>query len=214
MLGLRTFRHLLQLVPKPALPQVSGQRAPALAPGAGTGVAARQLRTRCLHPAAGTGSARLAEQTADLQPTLSRQCSDLAGDRPQRSASSACSIPGTSDCNIILMSTACWPPAASLLITPAGSPPAALSSFPSKCSAESSAASVSPDLGAHSAKAHSSFTDISYRLRSRTPSPPGCDYCSVTTGSSTPNGPSAGQNMCCAISALTLIASPSPTAGW
>ena len=26
MLGLRTFRHLLQLVPQPALPQVSGQR--------------------------------------------------------------------------------------------------------------------------------------------------------------------------------------------
>jgi hypothetical protein len=30
-----------------------------------------------------------------------------------RSVSSACSIPGTSDCNIIPMSTACWPPAVS-----------------------------------------------------------------------------------------------------
>jgi hypothetical protein len=46
------------------------------------------------------------------------------------------------------------------------------------------------------------------------PSPHGCGYCSVTTGSSTPNGLSAGQNTCCAISALTLIASPFPTAGW
>ena len=35
-----------------------------------------------------------------------------------------------------------------------------------------------------------------------------------TTGSSTPNGLSAAQNMCCAISAHTLTASPSPTAGW
>jgi hypothetical protein len=62
--------------------------------------------------------------------------------------------------------------------------------------------------------AHSRFTDISYRLRNRAPSPPGCDYCSVTTGSSTPNGLSAGQNMCCAISAPTPTVSPSPTAGW
>lgn len=72
----------------------------------------------------------------------------------------------------------------------------------------------SPDLAAHSAKAHSSFTDISSRLPNRTPSPPGCDYCSVTTGSSTPNGLSGGQNMCCAISAHTPAASPSPTTDW
>jgi len=45
----------------------------------------------------------------------------------------------------IPMSTACLPPAASLQITPAGSPPAALSSFPSKCSAVSFEASLSPD---------------------------------------------------------------------
>jgi hypothetical protein len=62
--------------------------------------------------------------------------------------------------------------------------------------------------------AHSSSTDISYRLRNRAPSPRGCGYCSVTTGLFTPNGLSAAQNMCCAISVLTRIASPSPTAGW
>ncbi len=61
---------------------------------------------------------------------------------------------------------------------------------------------------------HSSSTDISYRLRNRVPSLRGCGYCSVTTGLSTPNRPSVVQNTCCAISALTLIASPSPTAGW
>ena len=42
-------------------PRVPGQRPPALAPGAGTGVAAHQLRARRLHPAAGTGSAGIAE---------------------------------------------------------------------------------------------------------------------------------------------------------
>src|SRR6202167_1562235 len=112
------------------------------------------------------------------------------------------------------MSTACLPPAASLQITPAGFPPAALSSFPSKCSAVSSAASLPPDSRLPFRPAHSSSTDISYRSPNRAPSPPGCGYCSVTTGLSTPNRLSAGQNMCCAISALTLIASPLPTAGW
>jgi len=54
VLGLRTFRHLLQLVQKPALPQVSGQCAPALAPCAGTGgFAACQLRARCYSPCRG-----------------------------------------------------------------------------------------------------------------------------------------------------------------
>src|SRR5438270_13269529 len=43
------------------------------------------------------------------------------------------------------MSTACWPPAVSLWTTPAGSPRADPSSFPSKCSVVSSAASLSPD---------------------------------------------------------------------
>ena len=85
----------------------------------------------------------------------------------RRSASSACSIPGINDCNIIPMSTACFPPAVSLRITPAGSPHAAPSSFPSKCSVVSSAASLSPDSRPPFMPAHSSSTDISYRLRNR-----------------------------------------------
>jgi hypothetical protein len=61
VLRLRTYCHLVQLVSQPALPPMPGPRSPALAPDAGTGVAARQLRARRLHPAAGTGSARIAE---------------------------------------------------------------------------------------------------------------------------------------------------------
>jgi hypothetical protein len=70
---------------------------------------------------------------------------------------------------------------------PAGSPRAAPSSFPSRCSAVSSAASLSPHSRPPFMPAHSSSTDISYRLRNRAPSPRGCGYCSATTGSSTPN---------------------------
>ena len=56
-----------------------------------------------------------------------------------------CSIPGTSDSSIIPMSTA-WPPrAASLPITPIGYLRATGSSCRSRCSAESFAASSSPD---------------------------------------------------------------------
>ena len=58
------------------------------------------------------------------------------------------------------------------------------------------------------------FHGTSCLFENRAPSPRGCDCCSVTTGSSTPNRLSAGQNMCSAISALTLIALPFPTAGW
>src|SRR5579864_9405847 len=115
---------------------------------------------------------------------------------------------------IIPMSTACLPPAASLRITPAGSPHAAPSFFPSRCSAVSSAASLSPDSRPPFMPAHSSSMDISYRLPNRAPSPCGCGYCSATTGSSTPNRLSAGQNMCCAISAPTPTALPFPTPGW
>jgi integrase/recombinase XerD len=61
---------------------------------------------------------------------------------------------------------------------------------------------------------HCFATHLPYRLRNRAPSPRGCGYCSATTGLSTPNGLSVGQNMCCVIWVLTLIASPFPTAGW
>ena len=164
-------RHLVQLVPQPALPTVPGQCPPALAPGAGTGIAAYPLCPRRLHATAGTGSAGVAEQTADLQPAVSRQRRNPAGDRPRSSSSwsrdrllQRAPYLESATCNIILMSTAWLPLAVSLRITPAGSPPATRSSCPSKCSAVSSAASSSPDSRPLSAMAHSSSTDSSVPL--------------------------------------------------
>jgi len=52
----------VQLVSQPALSPMPGQRPPTLASGAGTGVAARQLRARRLHAAAGTGSVGIADK--------------------------------------------------------------------------------------------------------------------------------------------------------
>src|SRR5450759_2838492 len=51
VLELRTFHHLLQLVPQPALSKMPGQRAPALAPGTRTGAAAYSLRACRFYPA-------------------------------------------------------------------------------------------------------------------------------------------------------------------
>ena len=63
-----------------------------------------------------------------------------------RSASSACSIPGTRNSNFIPMSTVSFPPADSPAITPAGFAPTHASSFPSLYSGASFAASSSPAL--------------------------------------------------------------------
>src|SRR5207244_13102585 len=70
-------------VPPPALPTVPGQRPPALAPGTGTGTAAHPLCPRRLHTPARTRSPRIAEQATDLQPAVSRQRRNPAGDRPR-----------------------------------------------------------------------------------------------------------------------------------
>ena len=87
-----------------------------------------------------------------------------------------------SDCSIVLMSTACWPPAVSLRITPAGSLHVAPPSSPSRCSAVCSAVNSSLDSRPRFRQAHSSSTDISYPWRSRAPSPPGCDHGSRAVG--------------------------------
>src|SRR5271170_902786 len=76
---LRTYDpDLLQLMPKQTLPTLSGQRAPALAPGAPTGTAAHTLRPCRVHSAAAFGPACIAEQAAHLQPAFPRQCRDPA----------------------------------------------------------------------------------------------------------------------------------------
>ena len=129
----------------------------------------------------------------------------------QRSASSACSIPGISDCSIILISIAWSPLVASLRTMLAGSHPARPFFFPSRYSAVSSAVSLSLPSRLLSATARLSSTASSLHLPNRGPSHHGSDYCSARIGSSTPSRPSAAQNTCCAISAPTPIASPSPT---
>ena len=95
----------------------------------------------------------ITNKTGDLQPALSLQRRHPAGRSPaipgtwkRTSHFFARSTPGTSVCRFILMSTASLPPVASLPVTPDGSPLATPSSFPSRCSAVSSAVSSSPDL--------------------------------------------------------------------
>jgi len=58
--------HLIQLVSKPTLPKMPGQRASTLAQGARAGTAAHSLRPCGVHSAAGTGPACTAEQAAHL----------------------------------------------------------------------------------------------------------------------------------------------------
>ena len=89
----------------------------------------------------------------------------IPGISAPRSASSACCTPGTRNCSIIRMSIAWFPPAVSLRTTPAGSPLAAASFFPSTCSAVSSAASSWPvSSNAFHRRRHSTSTDSSCRL--------------------------------------------------
>src|ERR1035438_6577540 len=154
--------------------------------------------------------------TCCFMPVL-RLCSrspTIPGILVPRLASSAYCTPGTSDCNIILTSTACSPPAVSLRITLAGSPHADPSFFPSRYSAASSAASSSPVSAGLSLQARSSSTADFCPWLSHAHLLPGCESCSATTGSSIPSGLSEDRNTRCAISERIHIAWLSPTAGW
>jgi hypothetical protein len=103
-----------------------------------------------------SGSSTTCSFTRALRPCLKSLA--IHGISEPRSASSACSTAGISACSFILISTASLPPAVSLRITQAGSPPGAPSSCPSACSAASSAASSSKDFATHSIEASSSST--------------------------------------------------------
>jgi hypothetical protein len=141
------------------------QRPPALAPGTGTGTAAHPLCPHCLHTPAGTLSPRIAEQTTDLQPAVSRQRPNPAGDRPrspspwrrdrllQRAPYLGSATAASSSCSLRSRRWRAW-----LGTTLAGSPPATPFFFPSKCSAVSSAVSSSPNSRMLSAKPGSSST--------------------------------------------------------
>src|SRR6516225_10632344 len=87
LLKLRPRRHLIQLVREPALPEVPGQRPPALAACPGRRASAHKIRTCGLHSATGTGATCLAEQEGDLQPAVPLKRGDTAGGRPRSSPS-------------------------------------------------------------------------------------------------------------------------------
>jgi hypothetical protein len=136
---------------------------------------------------------------------------DISG---PRSASSACSIPGTRNSSFILTSTVSSPQGDSRPITPAGFDPGLASFSLSRYSAVSFAASSSPVSSQPFNRANFIFAAIWHCSRNLRPSLPGSGNCSERTGSSTPNHPSAAPNMSSSIWAATLIAWPSPTIGW
>src|ERR1700752_1703934 len=74
MHSLRTSCHLLQLLPQPALPEVSSGGARSLARSAAPGAPPDALRPCGLHAASRVGSTGLAEQEGGLRPSVSLQC--------------------------------------------------------------------------------------------------------------------------------------------
>ena len=87
MLPLRTSCHLLQLVQKSALPEVSGRRSRSMARSAPQGTSANALRPCGLHPSPPAGTAGLAEQEGYLRSPVSHQCGNPAGNRARSPAS-------------------------------------------------------------------------------------------------------------------------------
>src|SRR5258708_4173255 len=84
---LRTSRHLLQLVQKSALPEVSGRSSRSLARSASPGASPDILRPCGLHTSSSFGSLGLAEQEGHLRSPVSHQCGNSSGGRARSSAS-------------------------------------------------------------------------------------------------------------------------------
>src|SRR5258708_33162631 len=82
---LRTSRHLLQLVQKSALPEVSGRSSRSLAGSTSPGASPNALRPCGLHPSSSFGPVDLAEQEGPLRSPVSHQCrnSPRSGPRSQ-----------------------------------------------------------------------------------------------------------------------------------
>src|SRR6266566_3579764 len=78
---LRTSRHLLQLLPQPALPEVSSRCSRPLACGASPGASPNALCACGLHAASRTSATRLAEQEGHLRSPVSHQRGNASGDR-------------------------------------------------------------------------------------------------------------------------------------
>src|SRR6266852_3829 len=89
MHSLRTSRHLLQLLPQPALPEVSSRSARPLARSASPGASPDTLRPCGLHAASRAGTTGAAEQEGRLQPSVSHQCGNPSRSR-SRSATPRC----------------------------------------------------------------------------------------------------------------------------
>src|SRR5712692_9925974 len=78
---LRTSRHLLQLVQKSALPEVSGRSSRSLARSASPGASPNALRPCGLHASSSFGPVGLAEQEGPLRSPVSHQCGNPSGSR-------------------------------------------------------------------------------------------------------------------------------------
>src|SRR6202007_134080 len=85
MASLRTSCHLLQLVQKSALPEVSGRRSRSLARSTSKGASPNALRPCGLHASSSFGPVGLAEQEGPLRSPVSHQCrnSPRSGPRSQ-----------------------------------------------------------------------------------------------------------------------------------
>ena len=205
---LRVSCHLFQLVPKSALPQVSGPRPRPLARGART----RLLPTRYVHVVftLPRGSPRWPcrtrrSSTISCSTPVPKRCSKspaIPAISAPRSASSACSIPGIRNWSIIPMSIV-WLAAGGL------SPdhPRWISSrhrffLPVKVLSRVFRGKFVAGLKPPFTTANSTSTGISCLWRNREPSPPSSAHCSVRTGWSTASRPSAAPNTCSVISAL------------
>src|SRR5258708_31370074 len=82
---LRTSRHLLQLVQKSPLPEVSGRSSRSLAGSTSPGASPNAVRPCGLHPSSSFGPVDLAEQEGPLRSPVSHQCrnSPRSGPRSQ-----------------------------------------------------------------------------------------------------------------------------------
>src|SRR5260370_15013776 len=87
MHALWTSCHLLQLVQKSALSEVSVGRSRTLAGKASSGTSSNPLRARGLHASSSLGSVGSTKPECDLQSVVSHQCGDTSGSRARSPAS-------------------------------------------------------------------------------------------------------------------------------
>src|SRR5215472_6264354 len=87
MHSLRTSRHLLQLMQKSALPEMSSRCSGTLAGKASPGTSSDTLRPCGFHASSSPGSVGVAEQKGHLRPPVSHQCRNPSGSRARSPAS-------------------------------------------------------------------------------------------------------------------------------